>query len=510
LNLVHTLLRTAQRLPRGVAVIERDALELDFAHLVGRTLALAGALRRQGVAAGDHVALLMKNCAQYVELLYACWAVGACAVPVNARLHPRETAFILDDAGVRLAFVTDDADTAAIETARQAGRTEYVDVDSADYRRLLRTEPATPREDTSADDPAWLFYTSGTTGRPKGVVLTHRNLLAMTLNYLACVDAAAVGDHLVHAAPMSHGSGLYVVPNVAAGATQLVPAARGFDVDELLRILAATPRGKLFAAPTMVMRLVDACAAQGVVPAPLKTIIYGGGPMYVADSVRALDVLGPRLTQIYGQGESPMTITVLPADEHMDDHDGRRLQRLGSVGRAQLGVEVSVRDERGRALPPGEIGEVCVRGDTVMAGYLGNAQATAEALAGGWLHTGDLGHFDGAGYLTLVDRSKDLIISGGSNIYPREVEEVLVLHPGIREAAVLGVPDPEWGERVVAVLVREPGHLPDEQELDLFCLEHIARFKRPKHYVFVDELPKNATGKVLKRELRDVVTPPRP
>ena len=405
-----------------------------------------------------------------------------------------------------MCFITDDADSATIDSARSSGATQFVDVDGGDYRKLLRTAEAAPREESRATEAAWLFYTSGTTGRPKGVILTHRNLLAMTLNYLADVDRATVGEQLLHAAPMSHGSGLYTVPNIAAGATQLVPAARGFDVDEIQQILAFTPRTKFFAAPTMVMRLVDTYADKGKAPHHLKCIIYGGGPMYVADSVRALDVLGPRLVQIYGQGESPMTITVLTADEHMDDHDGRRLERLGSVGRAQVGVEVTVLDERGRAVPSGTIGEVCVRGDTVMAGYLGNPQATAEALAGGWLHTGDLGRVDEAGYLTLVDRSKDLIISGGSNIYPREVEEVLLLHPAVKEAAVIGEPDPEWGEAVVAVLVRESGHVPDAGDLDLFCLEHIARFKRPKRYVFVDELPKNANGKVLKRELREKIT----
>ena len=505
MNLAYTLFRTARRLPRAIAVIERDRIELDYQHLASRVLALAGGLQSLGVGAGDRVGMLMKNCAQYVELLYACWTIGACAIPINIRLHPRETAFILDDAGARVCFVTDDADSASIDAARSAGATRFIDVDGGDYRKLLRTAAAAPREESRATEAAWLFYTSGTTGRPKGVILTHRNLLAMTLNYLADVDRATVGEHLLHAAPMSHGSGLYTVPNIAAGATQLIPAARGFDVDEIQQILAFTPRTKFFAAPTMVMRLVDAYADKGKAPDHLKSIIYGGGPMYVADSVRALDVLGPRLVQIYGQGESPMTITVLTADEHMDDHDGRRLERLGSVGRAQVGVEVAVLDERGRAVPSGTIGEVCVRGDTVMAGYLGNPQATAEAMAGGWLHTGDLGRIDEAGYLTLVDRSKDLIISGGSNIYPREVEEVLLLHPAVKEAAVIGEPDPEWGEAVVAVLVRESGHVPDAGDLDLFCLEHIARFKRPKRYVFVDELPKNATGKVLKRELREKI-----
>jgi long-chain acyl-CoA synthetase len=225
--------------------------------------------------------------------------------------------------------------------------------------------------------------------------------------------------------------------------------------------------------------------------------------MYVADCLRALDRLGPRLTQIYGQGESPMTITVLPAAEHLDDHDGRRMQRLASVGRAQTGVELAVLGTDDRPLADGEIGEVAVRGETVMRGYLNHAGATATTLAGGWLHTGDLGQLDAQGYLTLVDRSKDLIISGGSNIYPREVEEVLLRHPRVREVAVIGVPDADWGEVAVAVVVAQPGAPPPDRELDALCLQQIARFKRPKRYVFVDELPKNANGKVLKRELRE-------
>ncbi|MFN3565777.1 MAG: AMP-binding enzyme, partial [Burkholderiaceae bacterium] len=279
-----------------------------------------------------------------------------------------------------------------------------------------------------------------------------------------------------------------------------VPA---FDVAEIDAILEAARGVKFFAAPTMVMRLVDGLRgdARG-----LKLIVYGGGPMYVADCRRALDRLGPRLAQIYGQGESPMTITVLPIADHArrpDDDDARWLARLGSVGRAQTGVEVAVVGEDDRPLATGETGEVVVRGDPVMRGYLNNADATARALAGGWLHTGDLGRLDEHGYLTLVDRSKDLIISGGTNIYPREVEEVLLLHPAVREAAVIGEPDPDWGENVVAVVVPDPARECTAGELDAFCLEHIARFKRPKRYVFVDELPKNATGKVLKRELRE-------
>lgn len=500
MNLARTLLRTATRLPAQPAVVERERCARSYAEVAGRVLRLAGALSSPlAVRPGDRVALLMKNCAAYVELLYACWAAGACAIPINAKLHPKEVAFILDDAAARLCFVTVDAATAAIDAARTAGPTTFIDVDHADYRRLADCAPGAPH-DGSPDDVAWLFYTSGTTGRPKGVMLTHRNLLAMTLNYLADVDPATAGDRLLHAAPMSHGSGIYIVPNVAAGAAQWIPASRGFDVAEIDALLADTADVKFFAAPTMVMRLVDGLRgdARG-----LKRIVYGGGPMYVADCMRALERLGPRLVQIYGQGESPMTITVLPAAEHLDTGDDRLPQRLGSVGRAQTGVEVTAFDADDRPLAPGEIGEVVVRGDTVMRGYLNAPEATAKTLAGGWLHTGDLGRFDEFGYLTLVDRSKDLIISGGSNIYPREVEEVLLRHPAVREAAVVGVPDRDWGEAAVAFVVAQPGTALDAAALDAFCLEHIARFKRPKRYVFADELPKNAAGKVLKRELRE-------
>jgi len=503
MNLAHLLVRTARRLPQTPAVVERGRIELDYTALADRALRLARALaERLGVRAGERVALVMKNNAAYVELLYACWAAGIGAIPVNVKLHPKEIAFILDDAAARVCIVTEDVDTTGIAAARAGGATEFIDVDRADYRRLLDVELGDVR-DVAPDDLAWLFYTSGTTGRPKGVMLTHRNLLAMALNYLADVDHAQSGEQLLHAAPMSHGSGIYIVPNVAAGATQLVPASRGFDVAEIDAILDAARGVKFFAAPTMVMRLVDGLRgdARG-----LKLVVYGGGPMYVADCRRALDRLGPRLAQIYGQGESPMTITVLPVADHArrpDEDEARWLARLGSVGRAQTGVEVAVFGADDRPLAAGQTGEVVVRGDPVMRGYLNNAEATAKTLAGGWLHTGDLGRLDEHGYLTLVDRSKDLIISGGANIYPREVEEVLLLHPAVREAAVIGEPDPDWGENVVAVVVRDPARDCTAEQLDAFCLEHIARFKRPKRYVFVDELPKNAAGKVLKRELRE-------
>ncbi|HUI98741.1 MAG TPA: AMP-binding protein, partial [Usitatibacter sp.] len=255
------------------------------------------------------------------------------------------------------------------------------------------------------------------------------------------------------------------------------------------------------AAPTMVKRLAEAALAAEASAAGLQTLVYGGGPMYLADLDLATRALGQRLAQIYGQGESPMTITALSKRHHADTTHPRHRERLASVGLAQSAVEVTVRDAEGRALPAGEIGEVCVRGDVVMSGYWRNPAASASALRGGWLWTGDVGAFDDDGFLTLKDRSKDLIVSGGSNVYPREVEEVLLRHAAVAECAVVGRPDPQWGESVVAFVVAR-GAPPDPAELDRLCLDHIARFKRPREYRFVERLPKNNYGKVVKGELR--------
>jgi long-chain acyl-CoA synthetase len=363
----------------------------------------------------------------------------------------------------------------------------------------------TPAERRS-EDLAWLFYTSGTTGRPKGVMLTHRNLMTMGLTYFVDVDAVGPHDAIVYAAPMSHGCGLYAIPHVMAGARHVVPASGGVEPAELFALGRALGPLSTFAAPTIVKRLVDHAEAQGLGPADaaaaFKTIVYGGAPMYLADMRRALQMMGPRFVQIYGQGETPMVATALSRQHVADASHPRHLQRLASVGVAQTPVQVRVADERGHGLPPGEVGEVLVRGDTVMAGYWRNPEATTAALRDGWLWTGDMGCLDTDGFLTLKDRSKDLLISGGSNIYPREVEEVLLTAPGVAEAAVVGAPDPEWGEIVVAFIVPLPGASPGEAALDAHCLERIARFKRPKRYVFVESLPKNHYGKVLKTELR--------
>ena len=261
----------------------------------------------------------------------------------------------------------------------------------------------------------------------------------------------------------------------------------------------------LFAAPTMVNRLADHVAAHGGDTQNLKTIVYGGGPMYVADLKFAMQVFGNKLVQIYGQGESPMTITALSRAHHQDHTHPRHAERIASVGVAHSGIQIRLCDENGNEISTSETGEICVKGDTVMRGYWNNPAATTDAMRDGWLSTGDVGSLDVDGFLTLKDRSKDLIISGGSNIYPREIEEVLLHCPGVAEVSVVGRTDAEWGEVVVAfVVVQRDGHV-DRDALDRHCLAHIARFKRPKEYRFVDALPKNNYGKILKTELRKLL-----
>ena len=505
MNLALWLERAARTDPSRTAVFRGASPWKSFGRLAGDASRLARGLReRVGLAAGDRVALVMTNAPEYPEILLGVWWGGLAAVPVNAKLHPREVAFILEDSGARAAFTTAEWSAAVAEaTATVDSPSAVVEAGSGDHRALLG-EPM-PLAAVSDDALAWLFYTSGTTGRPKGAMLSHANLRAMAQGYLTDVDVVGDGDCLLHAAPMSHGSGLYLVPYLLAGAAQVIPESGGFDAAEVFA-LASRHRGTgMFAAPTIVRRMVEHAAAHAPPLEGIRTVVYGGGPMYVADLLRALDVMGPRFAQIYRQNESPMTITALSKRRVNDRTHPRYLERIASVGVPQSGVEVVVRDQDGRTLPPGEVGEVCVRGEVVMSGYWGDPDATANAIRDGWLHTGDLGAFDEDGFLTLKDRSKDLIISGGSNIYPREVEEALLTHPGVAEVSVVGRPDAEWGEAVVAFVVAR-GEPPAEAELDRHCRASIARFKRPKEYRFVETLPRNNYGKVLKTQLRARLT----
>jgi long-chain acyl-CoA synthetase len=503
-SLAALLFDVARRQPEAPAV-SANVFSWSYREFAHRVSSLAGGLAACGLEPGDRVMLCMENCAEFFEMMFACWTAGLCAVPVNARLHPREVEHIARDSRARLMVATPElAGRLAPLEQSVATLAPIISAATADYTALLtRGAPMQPI-DTAPTDRAWLFYTSGTTGRPKGAVLSHRNLLFMSHCYYADIDPLDERDTNLHAGPLSHGAGLYALPHILRGGHQVI--LPHFDVDAIVDTLKRHSRVSMFAAPTMLTRLVHAPAVGDADLRNLRTIFYGGGPMYVADLERALKLFGPRLYQLYGQGESPMTITGLTKRMHTEETHPRWHDRLASCGVPRTGVLVRVVDDNDRELPPGEVGEVVTRSDCVMEGYWDNPEASAETLRGGWLHTGDLGSFDEEGLLTLRDRSKDMIISGGSNIYPREIEEVLLRHPDLVEASVVGRPHLEWGEEVVAFVVARPGAEISESALDRLCLDHIARFKRPRYYRFVDSLPKNNYGKVLKTELRRLLT----
>ena len=500
MNLAAQLFDVARRQPE-VPAISDGVHAWNYREFARRISCLAGGLAARRLEPGDRVMLCMENCAEFLELLFACWTAGLCAVPVNARLHTREVEHIARDSHAPLLVATPNlAEGLAPLDQTVETLSPIVSTRSGEYAALLQQGAPMRPVDTAATDRAWLFYTSGTTGRPKGAVLSHRNLLFMSHCYYADIDMLDERDTNLHAGPLSHGAGLYALPHLLRGGHQVV--LPHFEVEAILDALQRHSRVSMFAAPTMLTRLVHAPAVGSADLRNLRTIFYGGGPMYVADLERALELFGPRLYQLYGQGESPMTITGLSKRLHADRSHPRWRDRLGSCGVPRTGVLVKVVDDRDRELPSGEVGEVVTRSDCVMEGYWNNPAASEQTLRGGWLHTGDLGSFDEDGSLTLRDRSKDMIISGGSNIYPREIEEVLLRHPDLVEVSVVGRSHSEWGEEVVAFVVARPAAEVAPEELDRLCLDHIARFKRPRHYRFVEALPKNNYGKVLKTELR--------
>ncbi|WP_441277035.1 AMP-binding protein [Tardiphaga sp. 172_B4_N1_3] len=508
MNVAQWLASSARLHPQAPALLTGITVQADYKTFARRAAAIgAGLVRDYGIQPGDRVALFMSNCTEYLECMYAVWWIGAVVIPINAKLHGREAAWICDNAGARLAFVDDDSRGALVQVEEDLlTGMQMLSIDSATFHELQHGEPvsAVPlsRED---NDLAWLFYTSGTTGRPKGVMLSHGNLVAMSMCYLADVDQVHQEDAILYAAPISHGAGLYNFIHIRMAARHVVPESQGFEPDEVLDLGKQLCDVAMFAAPTMVRRLVDAAKKRGESGEGIRTIVYGGGPMYLADIRDAIATMGQRFVQIYGQGESPMTITSLPRAFHADTEHPRYLERLASVGLAQSVMSVRITDTDGQPLSIGETGEVEAKGPAVMLGYWNNDKANAETLKDGWLRTGDVGRLDEDGFLTLSDRSKDVIISGGTNIYPREVEEALLTHPAVREVSAIGVPEPDWGEVVVACVVLEPGTSADDAALDAHCLANIARFKRPKRYVYLDALPKNNYGKVLKTELREMM-----
>jgi long-chain acyl-CoA synthetase len=517
-NIAQHVIQAAHRHPQAIAVIDRTLSRyqatrwpgmstlgytdapLSYQAFIHRFSRLAKGFQELSyLQQGDRVLMCIENRPEYFDIVFACWCLGLCVVPVNAKLHPKEIMHILMDCGAKLAILGDKTVSEVQELVLAEKNTiQVIEAGSKTFADLYVEEPMVCQE-VDARDTAWLFYTSGTTGKPKGAMLSHQNLLEMAFAYEADIEQVKPGDTLFHAAPLSHGSGLYAIPHLLGGGQQVI--FDGFEPVEILAELKQSCQVSFFAAPTMVVRLLGAIEPQQTYD-NLRTLIYGGAPMYVNDLVKALECFGPKLYGLYGQGESPMTISGLSKEAHQGDFSPEHLARLAAGGLPRTGVQVRVVDQDGVDVPTGQLGEIITKNLTVMQGYWNNPQATAQALRDGWLWTGDIGRLDDQGFLYLTDRSKDLIISGGSNIYPREIEEVLLLHPSVAECSVVGRNHDDWGEEVVAFVVPRGGQMVLTDELDQLCLDHIARFKRPKAYFVVEALPKNNYGKILKTELR--------
>jgi acyl-CoA synthetase (AMP-forming)/AMP-acid ligase II len=505
------LTRAAQRYGERPAWIAGDT-RISFRRAEARANRLAHALRALGLHSGDRVAMLMPNCYQGFETMLAPMKAGLAVVPMNMRLHPEEHAYMIDDADARaVVYAEDFRDHLAGVRDRLPHVEHFICLGHGargdhDFEALVA---GAPREDPpdvpiEADAMAWLFYTSGTTGHPKGAILTHRALLTMTYQFLALTPPRGPDDVVLHAAAITHGSGTLLFHHLVAGAANAFPTTRSFDPPRIFDAIARYRATTMFLVPTMINTLLAAEADRRRFDvSSLHTVIYGGAPMYVEHLELALEAFGPVFVQIFGQGEAPMTITLLPKDEHITGGDPVKIRRLASAGRATPAVRVRIVDEDDQPVAPGEMGEITARGDLIMRGYWNKPQASAETLRGGWLHTGDVGYLDEDGYLFITDRKKDMIISGGSNIYPREIEEVICRHPGVFEVAVIGIPDAHWGEATKALVVAREGARLSEAEIVEHCRKHMASYKKPQSVEFLDALPKNAYGKVLKRELRD-------
>ena len=506
MNIANLLLNAAASFARQPALCLGSRVVSNYTEFCQRASRIAGGLKSQyALAPGDRVAIVMTNVPEYLPVLFGIWWAGLVAVPVNARLHAREVEYILENSGARLCFVNSDTEgTLAGMQSSPACLNAVVSVRDPGFGSLAESEGVglVPRSPT---DPAWLFFTSGTTGHPKAATLTHLNLLMMSLAYLADIQPATFEHAIFHAAPMSHGTGLLAIPHVAKASANVVLESRSMNHDEIFGLLGTYRNVTMYHTPTMLKRMVNHPGLASARLDNLDCVFYGGSPMYTADLLMAIDRLGPRLTQMWAQAETPNTGTYLSKRHHMDRTHPRYMERIASAGISRTGVEIRVADPDDKTVPTGELGEVLVRGPVVMAGYWQSPEANAQTLRNGWLHTGDIGSMDADGFLSIKDRAKDMIISGGFNIYPREIEEVLLRHPDVLEAAVLGRPHDDLVEEVVACVVKRPNSTLCEADLDALCLDNIARFKRPREYFFLDELPKGFYGKIQKRDMRDLV-----
>ncbi len=502
MNLNHFLEASARHYGDRPGVIWGDR-QWSWAQIKARTDAFAHALsHRFGVKKGDCILVHAPNGNQLFETMFACWCLGAVFVPSNVRSMPKDLAWMAESSGARVlicdAHAPDHADAAqsGIEhriTINGSGDMDYDAIVDANMGQVL------PLAEVVYDDPAWLFYTSGTSGKPKAAEQTHGHLAFIVNNHIAdLMPGLCETDVSLVIAPLSHGAGMHALIQVARAATTLIPANPSFDAAESWALIEKHRVTNMFTVPTILKMLAEDPSVDVHDHSSLRHVIYAGAPMYHTDQVYALEKMGPVLVQYYGLGEVTGCITYLRPDQHGDS------ARKGTCGLTRTGMQIEIQDDAGKALAPGESGEVCVKGLGVFKGYWNNPKANAESFRNGWFRTGDLGHMDETGYLYLTGRASEMFISGGSNISPREIEEEILCHPAVTEVCVFGVPHPKWGEVGVAVMVTRDNSPLSHANLKAFLSDRITAYKIPQAAVVWESMPKSSNGKITKRQIRDL------
>lgn len=510
MNPLASLLTRAERQFSRKAAINFGDRELTFAQVSEAANRLASALATNlGVRKGSRVALLLPNCPEFTVSDWALIRAGLVRVPVNPRLSPAEVEHIANDSGSDV-VIYDVEHAPVIQAIRPqlTGARHFVATGPAPapdgsihWDDVLAQGLAENFEvDAGMDDPYMILYTSGTTGRPKGATTTVRSRWFTIFTSAENENFVEHSDVMLHVASLGHGSGTKVLNHYVKGATNVYLPR--FTIESFCEAVQRHRVTTTWLVPTIIGMLLDFPERRNYDLSSLRTIVYGGAPMPVERLKEALRIFGPIFVQVFGLSEAPHPIISMGKVDHMAGTPEQLDRRLAGTGRPCVGVEVRLVAEDGDEAAPGEVGEIVTRGDNVMVGYWGQPEATAEVLHDGWFHTGDLAVADEDGYIAIVDRRKDMIISGGYNVYPREVEEALYRHPAVRECAVIGIPDERWGEAVKAVVSLKPGHPVTAAELLAHCRQWLAGYKKPQSVDLLDDLPKSPNGKILKRELR--------
>src|SRR4051794_19331549 len=460
MNLAHMLTQNARRHADRIGFIWGDR-SWTWREIEGHASALAAGLAARGIVKGDRILVHSKNCEEMFVSMFAAFRLGAVWVPTNFRLMPDEVTYLATASGAKAFLCHGDFPEHAAAVTTAAFTWCIGESGSFGSRSVSEAIKAHAGADAAYaavehDDPCWFFFTSGTTGRSKAAVLTHGQMAFVINNHLADLTPGTTADDAaLVVAPLSHGAGVHHLMQSARGAKTVLLPSEKFDITEAFRLIETHRVSNLFTVPTILKMMVEHPAVDQFDHSSLRHVIYAGAPMYREDQKRALAKLGKVIVQYFGLGEVTGNITVLPAELH-EEEDGPDA-RIGTCGYERTGMQVSIQDDAGREVKPFETGEICVIGPAVFAGYYDNPEANAKAFRDGWFRTGDLGHMDEQGFVYITGRASDMYISGGSNIYPREVEEKILTHPAVGEVAVVGVPDPVWGEVGIAVCVRRAG-----------------------------------------------------